>query len=344
MPKTKIIATLGPSSSSPTVLRKMMLSGMDVIRLNFSHGSHFQHLQRVKIVRSLNKKYRRDIKILIDLEGFRIRVGVMKTPIKLEKRQIVFLSSETCSFKNQKNFIPFDYEGSLEGVKKKDLIFIDDGNIVLKIREVKESKIKAEVMVGGVLLSRKGINIPTLRFEFKGLTSKDKEDLEFAFQHRPDFIAQSFVRYPEDVLALESYIREKLPECKIIAKIENSEGVKNIDRIIELSSGIMIARGDMGVCLPVQLVPFVQKMIIKKCNQKKKMVITATQMLESMKEHYLPTRAEVSDVANAILDGTGYLMLSAETATGKYPVEAVRMMNEIIKVTEKYKKAKRLIW
>jgi len=334
MPKTKIIATLGPASSKETILRKMMLSGLDVIRLNFSHGSHKSHLEKVELIRKLNKKYRRHIKILQDLQGNRIRIGRFKTakPILLKKHQTVYLTTE--DIKGAGNIIPFDYRGSLTPLKKDFLIYIDDGNICLKIKKVLKMKIETKVVAGGFLKERKGVNIPEATLDFPLLNADDIRDLKFAIRYKVDYIALSFVLSEKEITAVRAILETLHPDCKIIAKIEAREAVKNIDKIIEASDGIMIARGDMGISFPIYQIPILQKLIIKKCNQKKKLVITATQMLESMTEHFLPTRAEVSDVANAILDGTDYVMLSGESAAGKYPIEAVDMMNKIIKHTE----------
>lgn len=334
MAKTKIICTIGPASSTETVLRKMVLAGMDVARFNFSHASHFDHLQRILSIRRLNKKYRRHIKILQDLEGYRIRVGRFKAKIAIElkKRQILVLTNE--KILGDKGIVPFDYEGSLSDIKPGNRIYIDDGNIELIVKKSFKKYLKAEVVIPGILKENKGINMPDINLKFKGLTEKDKEDIHFGIRNKVDFIAQSFVRDKFDILPIRKLIRDRLDTCKIIAKIENRQGIRNIDEIIDVSDGIMIARGDMGVSIPIYEIPVVQKRIIKKCNQAKKFVITATQMLESMVENLRPTRAEVTDVANAVLDGSGYLMLSAETAMGKHPVEAVGMMNRIIKFTE----------
>jgi pyruvate kinase len=333
MPKTKIICTLGPASESETVIRKMTLAGMDVVRLNFSHGSHKEHAERIEIVRRINRKYHRNVQILIDLEGQRVRIGHFKSPIPLKKRQKFWLTQAPCLGKT--GGIPFDYHGSLEVIKAGYFIYIDDGNISLKVLEVKRKKLLAEVIVAGLLKERKGINIPQAHLPFVRLSEKDKEDINFGVKHSVDYIAQSFVRSKKDILEIKNFLKDRLPNAKIIAKIENQEGIKNIDEIIAVCEAIMIARGDMGVCLPIHEVPMIQKQIIFKCNQKKKPVITATQMLESMVENARPTRAEVTDVANAVLDGTNFVMLSAETAVGKHPVEAVKMMNQIIKFTEK---------
>ena len=331
--KTKIIATLGPASSSAAVIRKMMLKGMDVARLNFSHGSHEEHKTMLDIVRMLNKRYRRHIKVLQDLQGNRIRIGLLKDhkPIQLKKRQIIRLTQEDVI--GEGNIIPFDYRGPLTDIKAGQFIYIDDGNIALVVKERKKRTLKARVMIGGFLKENKGVNIPGEHLSFPSITEEDKIDIRFGIENKVDYIAQSFVRSRIDVLAVKERISKELPDCLVIAKIECRQGIKNIDDIIEVSDGIMIARGDMGISVPVYEVPIIQKQIIKKCNLAKKFVITATQMLESMTENLIPTRAEVSDVANAIIDGTDFVMLSAESAVGNYPVEAVEMMNNIIKFT-----------
>lgn len=334
MPKTKIICTLGPASSSENVLRKMMLCGMDVVRLNFSHASHKEHSERIRLVRKLNKQYRRQIKILGDLEGYRIRIGKLKgnKPIELKKREAIFLTQE--NILGEGNIIPFDYKGPLAKIKTSQHIYIDDGNIDLMVVAREKRRLKTIVIVPGLIKEHKGINMPDVRLEFKGLTHKDREDIRFCLGNKLDYIAQSFVRNKADIIALREEFKNSPHKCRVIAKIENREGIKNIDEIMGVCEGMMIARGDMGVSIPIYEVPMVQKEIIKKCNKAGKFVITATQMLESMTENPLPTRAEVSDVANAILDGTDYVMLSAETAVGLYPVDCVDMMNKIIKFTE----------
>lgn len=334
MVKTKIICTIGPSSDSVTVLRNMMLAGMDVARLNFSHGTLGQHQHRINLIRELNKKYRRHIRILQDLEGYRIRVGRFKgkKAIELKKKQILALTNE--KILGDKTIIPFDYEGSLRDIKPGNRIYIDDGNIELIVKKSFKKYLKAEVVIPGILKENKGINMPEVTLRFAGLTPKDKTDIKFGIENKVDYIAQSFVRDRNDIIPVRNLIKYRLPHCQIVAKIENRQGINNIDEIIKVSDGIMIARGDMGVSIPIYEIPVVQKQIIKKCNQAKKIVITATQMLESMVENLRPTRAEVTDVANAVLDGSDYLMLSAETAAGKHPVEAVKMMNQIIKFTE----------
>ncbi len=336
MVRTKIICTIGPASDSVTVLRNMMLAGMDAARLNFSHGSHYEHKARLDIVRQLNKKYRRHIRILQDLEGHRVRIGRLKggLPLALKKRQIIWLLQDS-DFVGEGNCVSFDYAGHIKDIKPGQFIYIDDGRIALKVKAVEGKKLKAEVVADGILKERKGINIPGARLKFDGLSPKDRQDIEFGIENKVDYIAQSFIRSEKDVNEVRKLIKVKLPECKLISKIENREGIRNINGIIGASDGIMIARGDMGVSIPIYEIPMVQKEIIKKCNKAKKFVITATQMLESMVENIRPTRAEVTDIANAILDGTDFVMLSAETASGKYPVEAVKIMSQVINFTEK---------
>jgi pyruvate kinase len=335
MTKTKIVCTLGPASSRAGVLRQMMRAGMDVVRLNFSHGTLDEHQDKIRLVRMLNKKYHRHIRILGDLEGYRMRIGELKgqQPIEVKKRQLLCLTTENIVGEGSR--IPFDWAGSLRPIEPGQHIYIDDGLIVLKVEARDKKNLKARVIVGGPIKEHKGINIPGVRLDVTGLTRKDKEDIHFCIKHKLDYIAQSFVRNKRDILTLRAHLKSHDHACGVIAKIENGEGIRNIDEIIAVCEGIMVARGDMGISIPIYEVPYVQKKIIKKCNKAKKFVITATQMLESMTEHPIPTRAEVCDVANAILDGTDYVMLSAESAAGLYPVQCVEMMNRIIKFTEK---------
>ncbi|MFH1768290.1 MAG: pyruvate kinase [Candidatus Omnitrophota bacterium] len=334
--RTKIIATLGPASSNETVLRKMFINGLDIVRLNFSHGSWAEHRERVSLVRRLNGKLRRSIKLMQDLEGFRIRIGKLKGAFNLERRKTVYLTQEEVV--GDSRLIPFDYHGSFAKFKKGILVYIDDGKIILKIKGKDKKRLKTEVVIGGVLKERKGINIPGIDLNFNPITSKDKHDLEFAVEHKVDYVAQSFVRRAGDITALRRVLKPQLPGCKIFAKIESRESLANIDRIIEESDGIIVARGDLGICVPIHHVPILQKEIIKKCLRLKKPAVVATQMLESMVQEIIPTRAEVTDVANAILDKADCLLLSAETAVGKHPDMVIDMMNTIIKATEKYQK------
>lgn len=335
MPKTKIVATLGPASANATVLRKMFMAGLDVVRLNFSHGTHAQHGEAIELICRLNARYRRHIRIMQDLEGFRIRVGRFhgSKMRELKNQSVVWLTNDETASGHKT--IPFDYRGDLTRIRPGQLIFIDDGNLILRVKESTATSLKAVVVEGGILKERKGINMPGADLAFGAMTDKDKRDLRFGIARHVDFVALSFVRNAADVREAAAIVKPPLPKCRIVAKIENRQAIDNIDSIIDAADGIMIARGDMGVAIPIYEVPIIQKRIIRKCNEAGKFVITATQMLEHMTEHSRPTRAEVADVANAILDGTDYVMLSGETAVGKFPSESVAMMNEIIKFTEK---------
>lgn len=326
---------MGPASSNETVIRKMILAGLDVARLNFSHGDTAIHQRRLDIARKLNRKYRRRVRILQDLEGNRIRIGKLKDglPIELKKRKKIWLVRDEII--GTINEVHLDYEGTFQDIKAGSDIFIDDGNIKLKAKKVFKDKLLAEVVVAGRLKEHKGVNIPEANLKFPRVTEKDKVDIQFGIRNKVDYLAQSFVRDRYDCLAVKRLFKEKNPECQFVSKIESREALKNIDEIIEASDVILIARGDMGISVPIWEIPVIQKNIIKKCNLKKKPVITATQMLEHMVEYPQPTRAEVTDVANAILDGTDFVMLSAETAAGCYPVESVWVMNQIIKHAEK---------
>jgi pyruvate kinase len=336
IPRTKIICTLGPASDSAATVRKMMLAGMDVARLNFSHGTHPQHARRIALVRRLNKTHRRHILILQDLQGFRIRIGRLNAAsgqTELKKRQVLLFTNDPAA---SRGAIPLGYSGPLTDIRPGNMMFIDDGNICVRALSSSRSILKAEVIVPGTLKENKGVNIPEAKLRFGAMTAKDKEDILFGVRNGVDFIAQSFVRSAQDILDVRRCIQhaDENAKCRVIAKIENRDGIRNIEDILHVSDGIMIARGDMGVSLPIYEVPMIQKSIIKKCRRKGKFSITATQMLESMTENLRPTRAEVADVANAIIDGSDYVMLSAESAVGKHPVEAVAMMNQVIKFTE----------
>ncbi len=329
---TKIVATLGPASQSQAMLRKMFASGLDAVRLNFSHGTHIDHIAKINTIRSLNKKRRRAIKIMQDLAGYRIRLGELKTNLELKKGFEFYLSQGKASGINR--LVPFDYTGPLKTIKKGCLVYIDDGRIVLEVTGREQTRLKVKTLVPGILKSRKGINIIGTNLEFDALTDKDKNDVQIAIRYKLDYVAQSFVRNRKDVRLLRDIIEPRHPECKIFAKIENREALRNLDEIIDAADGIIVARGDLGICVPIYKVPMIQKIIIQKSRKKFKPVIVATQMLDSMTENSLPTRAEVSDVANAICDGATHCMLSGETAVGIHPDRAVDMMNKIIKHTE----------
>ncbi|OIO39239.1 MAG: pyruvate kinase [Candidatus Omnitrophica bacterium CG1_02_46_14] len=310
-----------------------MLAGMDVARINFSHSRPQEALHRIHSIRALNSKYRRRIKLLGDLQGHRIRIGALATPIELKKHRTFWLCQQEGQGTPER--ISFDYRGLPERIKIGHKIFIDDGNIGLEVISRAGNKWRVKVLVGGLLKGRKGVNIPEADLDFGAISPRDVEDAHFCVENHMEYIAQSFVRTKKDILEVLEVLG-KNSRCLVVAKIECRQGIRNIDEIIKVSDGIMIARGDMGVSLPIYEIPVIQKKIIKKCNRAGKFVITATQMLESMTENPRPTRAEVTDVANAVIDGTDFVMLSAESAVGKHPVESVAMMNNIIKFTENY--------
>lgn len=335
MSKTKIVCTIGPSSDKPHILEGLMRAGMAVARLNFSHGTHTQHEARIRLIRRVAKKAKRRVAILQDLAGYRIRIGHFRggRPVPMKKGQIMTLTTQVIL--GNPRLIPFDYNGLVTDIKKGSQIFIDDGNLVLEVVGHDRCFLKARVQVGGLLKERKGINIPAFNIDFTGLTAKDEADVRVGIKHQVDFIAQSFVRDAKDMMRIREIASTGHGECRLIAKIENHQGICNVDEIIRASEGVMVARGDMGVAVPIHEIPMIQKMIIRKCNKSRKFVITATQMLETMIDNLRPKRAEVSDVANAILDGSDYVMLSGETAAGRYPIETVEMMSRIIEFTEK---------
>ena len=335
MTSAKIICTIGPASDSLNTLKALAESGMTIARLNFSHGSHDDHFRRIRLIRRLNAKGRTCVKILQDLEGYRIRLGRFswKKRFPLKKGQTLLLTNQKDGFDSR--VVPLSYPGPLTDIRMGSSIFIDDGNIALVVKSRTQKLLKAIVIDPGILKERKGVNIPGLELPFAGLTDKDKIDLEFGLRQNVDYVAQSFVRNKRDVALLREQMNGRGRTVKVIAKIENREGIRNIDGILDAADGIMIARGDMGVSVPIYEIPMIQKWIIKKCRARKKFVVTATQMLENMTENLRPTRAEVTDVANAVLDGSDYLMLSGETAAGKFPVETAQMMKRIIDFTEK---------
>lgn len=330
--KAKIICTLGPATERKAVIAKLADAGADMVRINFSHADHAYHLKVINAVRAVNKTRRKKVKILQDLEGYRIRLGYLGKPILLQKGQIFWMS---IGKQQSSKHIPLEADFDMKLVKKGMEIFIADGMIALKVISGSAQKAKVQVVHGGMISSKKGVNIPGLRLQANILTEKDKADIAFGIEHKMDLIALSFVRNKQDVLRVARLVKPYLPKCRIIAKIENAQGLKNLDSIIDVSDGVIVARGDLGVCLPIYQLPMIQKEIIRHCNKHKKCVMTATQMLESMTEHLRPTRAEVTDVANAILDGTDFVMLSGETAIGKFPVQAVKMMRQVIEFTER---------
>ncbi|KQC07699.1 MAG: hypothetical protein APR54_05725 [Candidatus Cloacimonas sp. SDB] len=334
---SKIICTIGPASQSVPVLLKMAAAGMDTARLNFSHGSHSQHELYLNNIREVNSRYGYNVKILQDLEGFRIRLGKFPNVINLQKGSIIELFQAQESVLQSEKEIPLDFWGNFKSINIGNNIFIDDGNILLQVLFSQKDRISAEVIIPGTISSNKGVNIPDLEIEIDELTEKDKADLNFGVEQQVDLIAQSFVRKKSDLIQIRDFLEISNNRTDLIAKIENRDGIDKLEEIMANSEGIMIARGDLGVSIPIYEVPLIQKQIIHNCVRDKKISITATQMLESMRYNYRPTRAEVSDVANAVLDGSQYVMLSAETAVGKYPVETVKMMKQIIDHTLKFR-------
>lgn len=335
MRKAKIVCTIGPSSEKREIIRQMIKNGMDVVRLNFSHGSYEWFDNIAKIVREEAKKLKKSIAILQDLQGVKIRISdIENNETQLKDGEIleIYPGSDISTSKR----IYISYPCLLEDVKPGEYILIDDGILKIEIIEKLKDKLVGKVIEGGTLKSRKGVNIPYTKVSIISFTEKDKADLLFGINLNVDYVAVSFVRTPDDIKFIKNWAEEKnLTLPPLIAKIEKKEALENIHEIIDEVDGIMIARGDLGVELPVEEVPVYQKTLIEIANQRKKIVITATQMLESMREHSRPTRAEATDVANAVLDGTDAVMLSAETATGRYPVESVKTMESIINFTEK---------
>ena len=337
MRKTKMICTIGPASEDIEILEKVMLAGMNASRHNFSHGDHEEHKGRMVKVRELAKKHNREIAIILDTKGPEIRTGKFE-PSKLEltKGSEFTVYAGDMSIVGDATKCSVTYEGLANDVKPGNTILIDDGLVGLTVKSVEGNAIKCEVQNTGLVGTHKGVNVPGVSIKLPALTEKDASDLIFGCEMGVNMIAASFIRKVEDVKAIRKLLNENGGERILIcSKIENQEGVDNIDSIIEASDAIMVARGDLGVEIPIENVPAVQKMIIKKCNAAGKPVVTATQMLDSMIRNPRPTRAEVSDVANAILDGTDAIMLSGESANGTYPVEAVSTMAKIAEETEK---------
>lgn len=336
MKKTKIVCTMGPNTDNREIMNHPALNGMDVARFNFSHGDHAEHKHRLEILESVREELGIPIASLLDTKGPEIRTGKLKDgkKVTLKEGDLYTLTTEEIVGDETRGYI--NYAGLAEDVKPGDRILIDDGLIELHVREVNGTDIVCRIENGGELGEKKGVNVPGVRVKLPALTDKDKEDIRFGVDAGFDFVAASFVRNADAIREIREILDEKGSAMQIIAKIENEEGIENIDSIIEASDGIMVARGDMGVEIPAEKVPHIQKMIIRKCNLACKVVITATQMLDSMIRNPRPTRAEVSDVANAVYEGTDAVMLSGETAMGSYPIEAVRMMSQIAEESEKY--------
>lgn len=334
--KAKIVCTIGPASSSRDILFFLIKNGMDVARLNFSHGDHETHRNNIKLIREGSKKYRRPVAILQDLQGIKIRVGLIEGgSVSLKKGHELLIMPGDGTGDGERIFI--SYPALLKDAKKGDRVLLDDGLIQLDVIGRTKDALKTRVVEGGILKDRKGVNLPGMKISIQSFTEKDKKDLEFGLKMDVDYVALSFVMTAGDIRRVKEWLRKRGRAIPIIAKIEKPEALDNIDAILDEVDGIMVARGDLGVEVPPEEVPLIQKNLIGRANRKGRLVITATQMLESMTEHMRPTRAEATDVANAVLDGTDALMLSAETAAGKYPIEALKMMDRIIRHTESTK-------
>ncbi len=336
MKKTKIICTMGPNTNDRELIKNLALNGMDIARFNFSHGDHEEQAGRFALVKSVREELNIPIATLLDTKGPEIRTGAIKDDKKVTLVEGQKFTITTREVEGSAEATSITYAGLAEDVVAGNTILIDDGLIELRVDEVKDkTDIICTVVNGGELGSKKGVNVPNVKIKLPGITEKDKDDIIFGIEQGFDFIAASFVRNAACIQEIKELMWSHDADIPVIAKIENAEGIENLDEIIRVADGIMVARGDMGVEIPAEQVPHIQKEIIKKCNAAYKPVITATQMLDSMIRNPRPTRAEVTDVANAIYDGTDVVMLSGETANGKYPLEAVKMMSKIAETTEK---------
>lgn len=337
MPRTKIVATVGPATQEPVVLEKLIEAGASVVRLNFSHGEHEGHLQVIRSVREIAARLDRPIAILQDLSGPKIRIGKLKknTPVELRDGGRVTITTDS-SIEGTANLIATNYNALPGDVKSGDRIFLDDGNLELRVLKSGGGAVECEVIRGGTLKSHKGVNLPGVNLSIVTPTEKDRDDLAFGLKHGVDYVAVSFVRAPGDIASVKALIEAYGKNVPVIAKIEKREAVERLEPVLEAADGVMVARGDLGIELGAEEVPISQKQIIAMANRAGKVVITATQMLESMIDKVRPTRAEASDVANAILDGTDAVMLSGESAVGRFPVEAVKTMARIADFTERH--------
>lgn len=338
---TRIIATVGPACARVPTLRRMIRAGVSVFRFNFSHGTRADHERMVKRIRQAQDGMRRRVSLLQDLAGHRIRIGQLIGHRPIDLRTGKFLRLCRGPQPGDEQALSLDYHGPFTDIVPDQMIYIDDGRIHLQVTRSRRDNLETQIMQGGVLGERKGVNIPGATLTFPSLSDKDTEDLEFAIDHQVEYVAQSFVRSAADIQAVRERLANRLPGGCVIAKIESREAVQHIATILRAADGIMVARGDLGISVPLHEIPILQKWLIAACNHRRKPVITATQMLEQMMAQRQPTRAEVSDVANAVLDGTDLVMLSGETAIGKYPVEAVEMMHTIIRFTERHARVNR---
>lgn len=336
MKKTKIVATLGPATADKTVLKQMILEGLNVCRLNFSHGSHEDMKKSIEMIREINKETGYNVAILADLQGPKIRTYEMENNgVMMEEGAEVTIVTERIT--GTKERFGISYAQMPRDVQAGERILLDDGKLVMEIVSTNgETEIKAKVIHGGILSSKKGVNLPNTKISLPSLTVKDREDLDFALNMEVDWIGLSFVRSARDIIELKHLISNRQAKARVVAKIEKPEAIDDIDEIIKATDALMVARGDLGVEIPYQNVPLIQKMLIRKGHQHAKPVIVATQMMESMITSITPTRAEVNDVANAVLDGADAVMLSGETSVGKFPVEVIQTMANIVKEMEKF--------
>jgi len=332
--RSKIVCTLGPATSSAEMIDRLMRAGMDVARLNFSHGTHAEHAHAIHRIRVASGRHAKPIAILADLQGPKIRTGALAggTPVLLRAGQRFTIT--TRHRPGTRDCVSTTFTQLPREVNRGDRILLADGLIELRVRAARNTEVVCEVVNGGELGEHKGINLPGVQMKVPALTPKDRADLAFALRHGANYVAVSFVRRAEDILAAKSAIRRAGKDTPVIAKLEKPQAIENLDAILQVADGVMVARGDLGVEMNPEMVPVVQKEIIARAREARRPVITATQMLESMTQNPRPTRAEASDVANAIFDGTDAVMLSAETATGSYPLEAVAMMDRIIREAE----------
>lgn len=332
--RTKIVATMGPATANPQVLADMFEAGLDICRINFSHGNYDAVEENIRHIRAVNQQANRHVGILGDLQGPKLRIGeVENNGVELAEGATLIITTKECI--GTKDRVYITYPQFPQDVKAGELVLIDDGKIHLHVVNTNgKDEVTTKVISGGRLSSKKGVNLPNTKISLPCLTVKDLRDLDFALEHDFDWIALSFVRSATDIVELKEIIRNKGKKARVIAKIEKPEAVREIDKILEVTDGIMVARGDLGVELPMEEVPLLQKMIVTKCINAGKPVIIATQMMESMITSYTPTRAEVNDVANAVLDGADAVMLSAETSVGKYPVKVIEYMSRIITQVE----------
>ncbi len=336
--KTKIVCTLGPSSDSVTEIEALVKAGMNVARLNFSHGTYKHHKRMINNIRKVEKKTGKMIGIMQDLQGPKIRIGDMpEKGIKIKKGQTVILTIKNIEGHEEKDkiILPIQYKQIVKDVKKGDSIMIDDGLLEIKVEKVSKTELRTKVKVGGIVKSHKGVNVPTATISAKSITKKDREDLKWGLAHKVDYVALSFVKSKKDIHSLRNLIKKEGKNTKIIAKIERHEAVENLKEIVLAADGIMVARGDLGIEIPAEKVPIVQKRMIKLANKYSKPVITATQVLQSMVENAIATRAEISDAANSIFDHTDAIMLSNESAVGKYPVKAATTLKKVALTVEK---------